>query len=66
MTSEKLSLFQFYFPKTEFDNKYVWKYAPMHMIFDVDQKDLIHKARIVIVWIKISIPYIHLPSNVCP
>ena len=45
---EKLVLFQFYPPKTKFENKYVWKYAPMHMLFDVNQQDLRHKSRLVV------------------
>ena len=37
---ENTDVFQFYPPKTKFENKYGWKYAPMHMLFDVKQKDL--------------------------
>ena len=41
-------MFQLYPPKTKFDKKYGWQYAPINMIFDVKQKDLRHKARLVI------------------
>ena len=49
MTSlDRLGVLQFYPPKTKCDNKYGWKYVPMHMIFDVRQHDLLHKAGIVV------------------
>ena len=35
-------------PKTKFDQKDGCKYALMHMIFDVKQKDLRHKAGLVV------------------
>ena len=37
---EKLSMFQLYPPKNNFEKKCGWKYAPMHMLFDVKQQDL--------------------------
>ena len=45
---ERLGMFQFYPPKTMFEKKDGWQYAPMYMIFDVNQKDLQHKARLVV------------------
>ena len=49
MTSlERLGVFQLYPPKTKFEKKDGWKYASMHMIFDVNQQDLRHKARLVV------------------
>ena len=35
-------------PETKFDNKYGWQYATMHMVFDLKQQDLRHKARLVV------------------
>ena len=37
---ERLVVLQLYPPKTKFEKKDGWKYAPMHMIFDVNQQDL--------------------------
>ena len=45
---EKLSVFQLYPPKNNFEKKCGWKYAPMHMLFDVKQQDLQHKAMLII------------------
>ena len=45
---ENLGVFQLYPPKTNFDKKDGWQYTPMHMIFDVKQKELRHKSRIVV------------------
>ena len=45
---ERLSLLQLSPPKIKFDKKDGWKYASMHIIFDVKQQDLRHKARIVV------------------
>ena len=44
----RLGMFQFYLPKTKFENKYGWQYSLMHMFFDVKHKDLQHSARIVV------------------
>ena len=44
----RLGLFQLYPPRTNFENKDGWKYSQMHIIFDVKQKDLRNKARIVV------------------
>ena len=41
-------MFQLYPPKTKFDNKDGWQYAPMHMMFDVKKQDLRHKSRLVV------------------
>ena len=46
---KRLRVFQLYPPKTKFKKKYGWKYALMHMIFDVQQQDLQKKDRIVVV-----------------
>ena len=48
MALERLSVFQLYPPKTKFENKDGWKYTPIHMIFNVKQQDLRHKARLVV------------------
>ena len=48
ITLQKLGVFQLYPPKTKFEKKDGWEYAPMHIIFDVKQQDLGHKARIVV------------------
>ena len=40
-------MFQFYPPKTKFEKKDGWQYAPMHMIFDVKHQDLRHKDSLV-------------------
>ena len=37
---EKLGVLQLYLPKNNFDKKCGWQYAPMHMIFDVNNNDL--------------------------
>ena len=37
---EKLGVFQLYPPKNNFEKKCGWQYAPMHMIFDVNNNDL--------------------------
>ena len=44
---DRLVVFQFYPPNNNFEKKYGWKYAPMHMIFDVKHQDLQHKAGLV-------------------
>ena len=41
-------MLQFYRPKTNYDKKYGWKFAPMYMIFDANQQDLQDKARLVV------------------
>ena len=48
MELERIGVFQFYPPKTKFENKYGWQYTPMHMIFDVKKQRLQHKARLVV------------------
>ena len=45
---EKLSVFQLYPPKNNFEKKRGWQYAPMHMLFDVKQQDLQHKAMLMV------------------
>ena len=45
---EKLGVFQLYPPKTKFENKYDWKYVPIHTLFDVKHQNLYDKARIVV------------------
>ena len=41
-------MFQLYPPKANFEKKYGWQYKPMNIIFDVSQKDLWHKSRLVV------------------
>ena len=45
---EKIGVFKLYPPKTKFEKKYGWQYATVHMIFDMKQQDLQHKARLVV------------------
>ena len=45
---ERLGVLQIYLLKTKFEKKYDWKYAPIHMIFDVKYQYLQHKARLVV------------------
>ena len=45
---EKLGVLKLYPPKNKFEKKDGFQYAPMHMIFDLKQKDLQHKARILV------------------
>ena len=37
---ERLGVFQFYSPKAKFENKYGYKYAPMHVIFAIKKQGL--------------------------
>ena len=48
MALQRLGVFQLYPPKTKFQNKDGWKYAPMHMILYVKHQDLRHKTRLVL------------------
>ena len=45
---EKLGVLQFYLPKIRFEKKYGLQYAPMHMIFELKQRDLRHEDRVVV------------------
>ena len=45
---ERLGVLQLYPPKTKSEKKDGWKYVPMKMIFDVNQQDLHHKARLLV------------------
>jgi hypothetical protein len=44
---ERLDCFEFVDPSTSFSRAEGWQFAPMHMIFDIKQEDLRHKARFV-------------------
>ena len=44
MALDKLGVFQFYPPKTNFEKKYGCQYEPMHMVFGVNQQGFRHKA----------------------
>ena len=45
---ENLDMFQLYPHKANFEKKYGWQYKSMNIIFDVNQKDLRHKSRLVV------------------
>ena len=65
---ERIGVFQIYPPKTKFDKKYGWQFAPMHIVFDMKQHNLRHKARLVVGGqsrTPRSTPHIHLPSKMC-
>ena len=47
-TLENIGVFQLSLPKTKFEKKYGWQYAPMRMIFDVKQQDFRYKDRLVV------------------
>ena len=49
MELENIGLFQFYPHGSKFEKEDGWKYVPMHMLFDVKQNNLQHKARLVVV-----------------
>ena len=44
---EQLMVFQHHSPETRFAKAEGWQFAPMHVIFDIKQEDLRHKARLV-------------------
>ena len=44
----KLNIFKFHSPNTIFKKSEGWQYVPMHMISTIKQKDLRHKARLVV------------------
>ena len=48
MELDNLGVFQFYLPKNKFKKKDGRQYAPILMVFDVKQKDLRHKSRLVV------------------
>jgi hypothetical protein len=41
-------LLQVYVPNCKGDQKEGWQFAPMHMIFDIKQQDMIYKARLAV------------------
>ena len=45
---DRLGVFQYYPPKTKFENNFSWKWALMRMIFGIKKKYLIYKARLVV------------------
>jgi hypothetical protein len=36
----RLNVFKFHAPNYKCDHKEGWQFAPMHMIFDIDQQDM--------------------------
>ena len=44
---EKLNCFCYHSPETKFDKDKGWQFTKIHMIFDIKQQDLRHKARFV-------------------
>ena len=45
---DRLVFAQTYLPKTKFENSYGWQWSPMRIIFDIKEKYLRHKARLVL------------------
>ena len=45
---QRLNVFEFHAPNYRCEKAEGWQFAPMHMIFDVKQQDLRHKARLVV------------------
>ena len=44
---KKLKCFKFHPSNTKFSKSNGWQYCPLHMIFDIKQQDMRHKARLV-------------------
>ena len=44
---KKLKCFKFHPSNTQFSKSNGWQYCPLHMIFDIKQQDMRHKARLV-------------------
>ena len=45
---EKLKFFRYHPPGTSFDKRKGWQFTKIHIIFDIKQQDLRHKARFVV------------------